>query len=108
MRVTKLFDNVAVANTGTTNSSVVRMRMQNDEDGILQVQMTSGGPTATLKVQGRIASDAPWVDVALDSVTNTTTTQGGYWLIPTFPEMRLSVTGSGSAGTTTVNAWIGD
>lgn len=108
MRVTKLFDNVAVSNSGTTNSNVVRMRMQNDEDGILQVQMTSGGPTATLKVQGRITSDAPWVDVALDSVTNSTTTQGGYWLIPTFPEMRLSVTGSGSAGTTTVNAWIGD
>ena len=108
MRVTKLFDNVAVSNTGTTNSSVVQMRMQNDEDGLLQVQMTAGGPTATLKVQGRITGDAPWVDVALDSVTNTTTTQGGYWLIPTFPEMRLTVTGSGTAGTTTVNAWIGD
>lgn len=108
MRVTKLFDAVAVSNTGTTNSSVLQMRMQNDEDGMIQVQITSGGPTATLKAQGRIHSSAPWVDVKLDSVTNTQTTQSGYWLIPIFPEMRLTVTGSGTAGTTTVDAWIMD
>ena len=108
MRVTKFFDAVAVSNTGTTNSSVVQMRMQNDEDGIVQVQIPSGGPTATLKVQGRITSDAPWVDIKLDAVTNTQTNASGYWLIPIFPEMRMSVTGSGSAGSTTVDAWIGD
>ena len=108
MRVTKLFNAVPVSNTGTTNSSVLQMRMQNDEDGIVQVQITSGGPTATLKVQGRITSDAPWVDVRVDSSGTTDITASGYWLIPTFPEMRMSVTGSGSAGTTTVNAWIGD
>jgi len=108
MRVTKLFDNVAVSNTGTTNSSVVRMRMQNDEDGILQLQITTTGPTATLKVQGRIASDAPWVDVAVNNAGDTEVAVSGYWLIPTFPEMRLTVTGSGTAGTATVNAWIGD
>lgn len=108
MRVTKLFNAVPVSNTGTTNSSVLQMRMQNDEDGIVQVQITSGGPTATLKVQGRITSDAPWVDIKLDAVTNTQTNASGYWLIPIFPEMRMSVTGSGAAGTTTVDAWIGD
>lgn len=107
MRVTKVFNALSVGTSGTTDSAIVKCGMQNDEDGLLQVSITSTGATATLKVQGRIHSDAPWVDLKLDAV-NTTTTASGYWLIPVFPEMRASVTGSGASGTATVNAWLGD
>ncbi len=108
MRVTKLFNNLAVSNSGTQTSAVLQTRMDNDEDGLLQIHVASAGPVAVIRVQGRITSDAPWVDVILDNAGTYEVAYSGYWLIPIFPEMRLSVTGAGSAGTTTVNAWIGD
>jgi hypothetical protein len=62
------------------------------EYGRCQVEITAA---ATVKIQGRIAVTAPWVDLK-------TYTASGADVVALFPEMRIDVTGN----TGTVNGWL--
>jgi hypothetical protein len=96
MLITRLF-----TTSGAATSATVAPKMLYNEDGILQIQVHSGSPVVVL--QGRLSSDAPFVDVVLNSAGSTSATTSGYFTVPLFPEMRCVITGTAS-----VSAWLGD
>lgn len=96
MRVTRLF-----TESGAATSSTIEPKMLSNEDGIFQIQVHSGTPT--VKLQGRLSSAAPWVDIALNVAGVTSATSSGYFMVPLFPQMQCVITGTAS-----VSAWLGD
>lgn len=97
MRVTRLLDN----SVGAATSETLATKMILNEDGVFQAQIHTG--TATIKLQGRVAPTAPWADLTLNSAGATSATASGVFFVPLLPEMRVTVTGTG-----TVSAWVGD
>ena len=104
MRVFVPVNNQTISASGTYNSDIFFPRFVYDEDGIIQIGTITGG--ATVKLQGRLSPNAPWVDVVLTSAGAISATAAGYYLVPMFPEMRVNVVAGGSGATLTV--WVGD
>lgn len=78
--------------TGTGVSATFPLPSRSDEI-IVQVEVTV---SATIEVQGRLSTDAPWVIL-------TTLTASGLQPLAAVSEFRLNITANGG----TVNAWIG-
>lgn len=98
-------DNQTIAAGTTYNGNVFYPSFVDDEDGIIQIgTITTVGGTATIKLQGRLLATAPWVDVALGA--GTSATAAGYFLVPMFPEMRVTV--AAATAQVSLSVWVGD
>lgn len=107
MRIYTAVDNQNIASGATYTGPIFRPSFIDDEDGIFQVGTYSGIGAASFALQGRLTASAPWVTIVLNSAGDTSTADAGYFLVPMFPEMRVTVGASGG-NVTGCNAWIGD
>jgi hypothetical protein len=83
------------------SGSVFSPVAKHNEDAIVQVSMSVA---CTVRLQGRSASTAPWVNIRLTPAGDTSFTTSGYGTIPLFPEMRVDITGG--ASTSDVKVWL--
>jgi len=92
MRTIQLFSSSVNAGA-SVSGSVFSPTTKHNEDGIVQVDMTVA---STVRIQGRSAPTAPWVNIRLTPAGDTAFTTSGYGTIPLFPEMRVDITGGAS------------
>jgi hypothetical protein len=103
MKTTKIFGQTVPAST-TVNGTAFPITAKFDEDGVVQVSTTN---SPTVRIQGRASPEAPWINIVLNAAGDTsTTTAGGYFTLPLFPEMRASVTAG--VANAVVDIWMAD
>lgn len=105
-------------NTARTNGHTIlrtqrlvhRLDPQPDKKATLQVVWITGTFTAvTLKVEGRISDDAPWVAILTKTEADFSSgTAGAYYIsaFDGFPVMRVSISGVTTSVAGTISAWI--
>jgi len=102
MKTTKIFSATVPATT-TVNGAAHQTQAKFDEDGIVQISVTNA---PTVKMQGRAAPDAPWIDIILNAAGDKSTTSDGYFTIPLFPEIRATVLAG--VANAVVSVWLAD
>lgn len=94
--------NLSLVDDGTYTSDVIYPQRLKDEAGIFQHRKPDGA--ASIQLQGRLHPESAWSDIG----SAQTTTAGHELDVPIFPEMRVSVTTSGGAGSTSVKCWLAE
>lgn len=105
MRVTKLLDVSGIGQTTSPSPEPYAPKTIFNSDGIVQVEIITDPftPGTSLKIQGRVSREAPWVDLDLGGTT--VAAASNYFVMPLMPEMRVVAS---SVVPTTFRVWIID
>lgn len=91
------------AATAVETSDAIYPQRRQDETGKIQVEITGG--SATVKVQGRSDSNAPWATILTLTESDMGDNDTVYSVIELTPHMRVDLATISGA---TVNVWISE